>query len=80
MVFELSEAGIKVTADKPFRIRAEFGTDGGHLPNVDYADGGLLALDYHGTKYTVRLTNGRMVGMTTIDSSACTVELRFDRK
>ena len=80
VVFELSEGGIKVTADKPFRISLRIGTDGGHLPNVDYADGGMIALDYRGTKYVVRLTSGRMVGMTTIDSSACTVELRFDRK
>ena len=80
VVFELSEGGIRVTADKPFRIRLRIGIDGGHLPKVDYADGGMIALDYHGTKYVVRLTSGRLVGMTDIDSSACAVELRFDKK
>ncbi|MBO5256131.1 MAG: hypothetical protein J6C42_01340, partial [Clostridia bacterium] len=75
---ELYEDGMKITADKPFRINVRIGTDGGHLPTVDSADGGQLSLDYHGVKYRVKLVSGRFVGETAIDSSACTVELRFE--
>ncbi|MBQ2726205.1 MAG: hypothetical protein IJF78_10915 [Clostridia bacterium] len=78
VVFELSEAGVKITADKPFRLRIRIGRDGNHLPSVVHADGSGLDLDYNGTGYSLRLAKGRMIGMTAIDSSAGTVELRMD--
>lgn len=78
VVIELSENGMKITADKPFHIDIRIGTDGGHLPAVDSADESVLALDYHGVKYGVTLTSGRFSGPASIDSDGNTVELRFE--
>ncbi|MGN1346174.1 MAG: hypothetical protein ACI4V1_05275 [Eubacteriales bacterium] len=75
---ELYENGLKITADKPFRISLRIGMDGGHLPDVEDADGSHLSLNYHGAKYGVTLVSGRFIRDTVIDSSACTVELQFE--
>ncbi len=74
---DLTENRLKITADKPFRIDLRIGTDGGHLPNVDYMDANRISLDYQGVKYRVKLASGKFVNMTSIDSAACTVEMTF---
>ncbi len=75
--FELHETGMRVTANRPFRIDAKYGTDD-HLPAVQSLDEDKLSLEYDGVGYSLKLLCGRFDSETCIMSDGCTVEIEFE--
>lgn len=80
IVFELSENGMKIAADREFTVSLKIGTDGNHLPSVESMASDGISLNYKGAKYGVDFLRGRLIGVTEAESDMCAVELRFDKR
>ncbi len=77
LLFTLTKDGIKITADRPFKMEYRLGKTDRHIPTVKAFDENRICLNYKDTDYGLELACGRFESKLTAISDNNCIEIKI---